>query len=69
MDDDDDLPEDVLRKQRVLAHIERYRLTIPLVVARLFYPPHMIPDRKSATKSALKLLENLVYEKKIVRAE
>jgi len=47
--------EELLR-DKILNHVERYRLTVPWVVAKLFFPAHLEPDRKRAVKKAGSLL-------------
>lgn len=43
-------------KEKVMKHVERYRLTTPSITAKLFYPAHLHPRRTDAIERAEKLL-------------
>jgi len=55
------------RKQKILAHVERYKVTLVHVVKRLFFPSYRIPDHEEGYRLALAVLETLTTEGKLDR--
>ena len=56
-------------KEKVMKHVERYRLTTPTTIAKLFFAAHLYPKRTEAIKRAEKLLTAYTKGKLLTEGE